>query len=122
MQNLEEIVSSLNNMTISEIVALTARLETEWNVRATPVQVESKKEVEPVKVAQTEFTVVLASVPADKKIAIIKMLREVLAMGLLDAKQFAEAAPKTLKEGLSADEAEALKAKLTEVGAVIEVK
>lgn len=123
MQNLEEIVSSLNNMTIPEIVALTARLETEWGVKAAPTAVQqANKEVEPTKVAQTEFTVVLTSVPSDKKIAIIKAIREVMGMGLLEAKNFAEAAPKTLREGLAADEAEALKAKLTEVGALIEIK
>ena len=73
-------------------------------------------------VVQTEFDVFLASVPADKKMNVIKMVRETMGLGLKEAKDFVESAPKMLKEAVSAEESDVLKEKLTAAGAVIEVK
>lgn len=118
----DEIVKSLNAMTITEIVALTKRLETEWGVSATPQAAPSKQEPDTKQEVQTEFTVMLTSVPADKKIAVIKAMRDILSIGLKESKDFCEAAPKMVKDQLSADDAAALKAKLVEAGAVVEIK
>jgi len=70
---------------------------------------------------QTEFTVVLTSF-GDAKMAIIKVIKDILALGLKEAKEFVEGVPKNVKEGVSKAEAEELKAKLTEAGAVVEIK
>jgi large subunit ribosomal protein L7/L12 len=119
----EEIAQALGNMTIPQIVALTKQLEAEWGVSATPQAVQTQTITQEVKKEeQTEFTVILQSFPAANKIAVIKMLREVLGVGLLEAKAFAENAPKTIRENVSADDAANLKAKMTEAGAVLEIK
>jgi len=76
---------------------------------------------EPVE-EQTEFSVVLEAVPADKKIAILKVVRELTGLGLKEAKELVEAAPKAVKEGIPKDEAEKVKAKLVEAGATVAVK
>ena len=71
---------------------------------------------------KTEFTVTLTSFPADKKINIIKVVREVTNLGLKEAKDLVEAAPKAIKEGIPKDEAEAIRKKFEEVGAKVEIK
>ena len=71
---------------------------------------------------KTDFTVVLASAPADKKIPIIKTVREITGLGLKEAKDLVEAAPKAVKEGIPKAQAEEIKKKLVESGAVIEIK
>jgi len=71
---------------------------------------------------QTEFTVTLASFPADRKINIIKVVREVTNLGLKEAKDLVEAAPKAVKEGVSKDEAAAIRKKFEEAGAKVEIK
>jgi large subunit ribosomal protein L7/L12 len=71
---------------------------------------------------KTTFDVILASFPADKKINIIKVVREVTSLGLKEAKDLVEGAPKPLKEGVSKDEAETIKKKFAEAGATVEVK
>jgi large subunit ribosomal protein L7/L12 len=71
---------------------------------------------------QTEFTVTLVSFPADKKINIIKVVREVTSLGLKEAKDLVEAAPKAVKEGVPKAEAEAIRKKFDEVGAKVEIK
>jgi large subunit ribosomal protein L7/L12 len=118
-----DLATQLGQLTIPQLVALTKQLETAWGVSATPqvsnvVQLPGTDKAE----EQTEFTVVLASYPADKKMGIIKLVREVCNLGLLESKTLVEAVPKALKEGVSKDEAEALRAKLTEAGGVVEVK
>ncbi|MEN9207952.1 MAG: 50S ribosomal protein L7/L12 [Gloeomargarita sp. GMQP_bins_120] len=76
---------------------------------------------EPVE-EQTEFSVILEAVPADKKIAILKVVRELTGLGLKEAKDLVEAAPKPVKEGIPKEEAEKIKAKLVEAGATVAVK
>ncbi|MDQ3746076.1 MAG: 50S ribosomal protein L7/L12, partial [Acidobacteriota bacterium] len=71
---------------------------------------------------KTEFDVILAGIDASKKINIIKVVREITALGLKEAKDLVEAAPKPVKEGVAKEEAEAIRTKLTEAGATVEVK
>lgn len=120
---LENVVQSLGNMTVLEMIALTRHLEQVWDVKAEPqpsqFMAPPKQEN---KAEQTEFNVILASVSLEKKISVIKALRDILTLGLKEAKEFAEAAPKTIKEGVSKEEAELIKAKLEEAGALVEIK
>src|SRR5271170_1922006 len=110
---LEQAVAALGNMSILEIVSLTKELEQKWGVEAKPQTVvyqgpelnQEKKE------AQTEFSVFLVSVPAASKIACVKLVKEVLTLGLLEAKNLVEAAPKLVREGISKEEATELLAK-----------
>lgn len=119
----EQVAQALSNMSVLEIIALTKQLEEAWGVKAAPSvqQVVQQQEQAPV-VVKTEFDVILASVPADKKMNVIKAVREVLTMGLKESKDFVEAAPKVMREGISKEDAEFIQAKMTEAGAVIEVK
>lgn len=123
MPTMDEVVQALGNMSVMQVIALTKELEQKWGVKAEPptVQVQPRTNEQP-KDEQTEFNVVLASVPADKKMAVIKIVREVSLLGLKESKELVEAAPKTVKEGVSKAEADELKRKLEEAGAVVEVK
>jgi large subunit ribosomal protein L7/L12 len=119
----EQVVDALGNLSVVQLIALTKKLEQDWGVEAKPQFVQStvvKQEVQ--EVAQTEFSVVFVSHPADKKMALVKLVREQLGLGLLESKNLVEAIPRVLKEGLSKEDAEAMKAKFVEAGAVIEVK
>lgn len=119
----DDVVKALGNLTVMELIALTKELEAKWGVKAEPqVQQQVQQKQEEQKPAQEEFTVVLASVPADKKMSILKAIREQLMLGLKESKDFVEAAPKTVKEGLTRAEADALKAALEAAGAVVEMK
>jgi large subunit ribosomal protein L7/L12 len=128
MSKLEKIVEDLSSLTVLEAAELSKLLEEKWGVSAAaPVAVAAAPAgggaaAAPAE-AQTEFTVVLASVPADKKIGVIKAVREVVpGLGLKEAKDLVEAAPKPVKEGVSKEEAEAAKKKLEEAGGKVELK
>jgi large subunit ribosomal protein L7/L12 len=119
----EEVVQALGNMTVLEMIALTKKLEAQWGVKAEPLPVVQGPRVEVEAVStQSEFDVILTSVPADKKMGVIKAVREITLLGLKESKDLVEAAPKMIKEGASKEESEALRVKLTELGAVIELK
>jgi large subunit ribosomal protein L7/L12 len=120
----EDVVKALGNLSVLEIIALTRQLEAQWGVEAKPqlVQGPQQKQGETQESGQTEFLVILASVPVDKKMNVIKAVREILVLGLKESKELVEAAPKTIMENASKEDAENLKNKLTEAGAVIEVK
>lgn len=121
--NQEELVNTLGNLSVMEIIALTRKLETAWNVKAVPQAVTVPQETKKEEVVeQTEFTVVLASVPSDKKMAVIKVVRDIVTLGLKESKELVEAAPKPIKEGVSKADADEIARKLTEAGAVVEVK
>lgn len=124
-----KIVEELSNATVLEIADLVKELEAKWGVSAAaPVAVASGSGVAgaaPAAAAEvkTAFDVVIVSVPADKKIAAIKAVREVKAgLGLAEAKKLVEEAPKPVLEGVTKDEAEAAKKKLEEAGAKAELK
>jgi large subunit ribosomal protein L7/L12 len=120
----DDVVQALGNMTVMELIALTKHLEEKWGLQAVPqvVQVTNVSQQETKESTQTEFTVTLVSFPADKKMALVRLVREQLALGLLESKNLVEAAPKILKDGVSKEEAEGVRAKFVEAGAVIEVK
>jgi large subunit ribosomal protein L7/L12 len=119
----EEVAEWLGNQSVMQIISLTKELEQTWGVTATPqtVQVQPTKQEEQ-KPTQDEFTVVLASFPPDKKMTLLKLVRELTGLGLKEAKEFVESVPKPVKEGLSKADADALKTQLTAAGGVVEVK
>jgi len=119
----EDVLKVIGNYSVMELISLTKELENKWGLKAAPPLVQVKtQETQVESVTQTEFNVFLTSVPSDKKMNVIKMVRETIGLGLKDAKDFVESAPKMLKEAVSAEEADSLKEKLTAAGAVIEVK
>ena len=120
----EEIIAAVESMTVLELADLVKAMEEKFGVSAAaPVAVVAGGAA-PAAAAEekTEFDVVLKEAGTDK-IKVIKAVREVVSgLGLKEAKDMVEAAPKTLKEGVSKEEAEAIKAKFAEVGATIEIK
>jgi len=118
-----KLIEDVKALTVLELSELVKALEEEFGVSAAaPVAVASA--AAPVAAAveeKTEFDVVLTAVGA-AKIKVIKVVRELTSLGLADAKALVDGAPKAVKEAVSKDEAEAVKAKLTEVGATVEIK
>ncbi len=126
MANLEKIAEDLSGLTVLEAAQLSKMLEEKWGVSAAaPVAVAAPAAgAAPAAEAaeeKTEFDVVLAVV-GDKKINVIKEVRAITGLGLKEAKDLVEAAPKTVKEAVKKEEAEQIKKKLEEVGATVEVK
>ena len=126
MADLDKLVEELSKLTVLEAAELSKRLEDEWGVSAAaPVAVAAVGgaaggDAAPAE-EKTEFDVILASV-GDKKINVIKEVRGITGLGLKEAKDLVEGAPKPVKEGASKDEAEEIKAKLEGVGATVELK
>ncbi|EGD3651045.1 50S ribosomal protein L7/L12 [Listeria monocytogenes] len=117
--NIEEIIASVKEASVLELNDLVKAIEEEFGVTAAaPVAVAAAGGAA---TEQTEFTVELASA-GDSKIKVIKVVREITGLGLKEAKELVDNAPKALKEGIAKDEAEEIKAKLEEVGANVEVK
>ena len=117
--NKEQILEAIKAMTVLELNDLVKAIEEEFGVTAAaPVAVGA---VAAAVEEKTEFDVVLASAGAEK-IKVIKVVREITGLGLKEAKEVVDNAPKALKEGISKEEAEAIKAQLEEVGASVEVK
>jgi len=120
----EQVVSFIENMSVLELSQLVKELETKFGVSAAaPVAVVAAggAAAAPAAEAKTEFNVVLA-VSGDKKINVIKEVRAITGLGLKEAKDLVEGAPKTLKEGVSKQEAEEIKKKLEAEGAKVEIK
>lgn len=120
----EDVVQALGNLTVMELIALTKKLEGQWGVKAVPptvTAVQSPTTTNNV-VEQTEFTVTLVSYPADKKMTLIKLVKEVMLLGLKESKDLVESVPKTIKDSVSKAEAEELKHRFVEAGGVVEVK
>jgi large subunit ribosomal protein L7/L12 len=120
----EQVVDFLSNLPVIQMADLIKDLENKWGVKAAPAAVAMAAGPAPAAVAaeeQTEFTVVLANAGANK-IQVIKVVREITGLGLKEAKDLVEAAPKPVKEGASKADAEDMKKKLTEAGATVELK
>jgi large subunit ribosomal protein L7/L12 len=123
MADLNAIAENLSSLTIIEAANLVKMLETKWGVSAAapvavaagPAAAAEKKE------EQTEFTVVLTA-SGDKKINVIKEVRAITGLGLKEAKDLVEGAPKTVKEGVSKEESEKIKKALVDAGATVEIK
>jgi large subunit ribosomal protein L7/L12 len=126
MANLQQLVDELSKLTVIEAAELSKLLEEKWGVSAAaPVAVAAAAgpaaAAAPAAAEKTEFTVVLASA-GDKKINVIKEVRAITGLGLKEAKDLVEGAPKPVKEGVAKDEAEKIKATLEKVGAKVELK
>lgn len=121
----EQVVDFLSGMSVMDLATLTKELEAKWGVSAAPVAVAGVAagggEAAAAKVEQTEFNVILLEAGANK-IGVIKAVREVTSLGLKEAKDLVDGAPKAVKEGVSKDEAGTVKKKLEEAGAKVEIK
>ncbi|MGI6112565.1 MAG: 50S ribosomal protein L7/L12 [Mahellales bacterium] len=123
----EQILEAIENMTVLELSELVKAMEEKFGVTAAaPVAVAAAPAAGGAAAAaadeeKTEFDVILSNV-GDQKIKVIKVVREITGLGLKEAKDLVDNAPKPVKEGVNKEEAEAIKAKLAEVGAAVEVK
>jgi len=124
MADLQKIVDDLSSLTVLEAAELAKLLEEKWGVSAAAAVAVAAAPgggaAAPVE-EKTEFTVVLAAA-GDKKIEVIKEVRAVTGLGLKEAKDLVEGAPKTVKDGINKDEAEKIKAQLEKAGAKVELK
>ena len=118
-----QILDEIKALTILELADLVKAIEEEFGVSAAPVAVDAGGAAPAAAAAEekTEFDVVLKSFGA-KKLDVIKVVRELTGLGLKEAKELVEGAPKTLKEGASKEEADSIKEKLTAAGAEVEIK
>jgi len=125
MTDLAKLVDELSSLTVLEAAELSKLLETKWGVSAAaPVAAAAAPTAQaaaPVVEEQTEFTVVLSKV-GEKKINVIKEIRTITGLGLKEAKDLVDGAPKTVKEGVNKEEAEKIRKVLEEQGATVEVK
>ncbi len=125
MSKLDKIVEDLSSLTVLEAADLAKLLEEKWGVSAAAPAAAAAgpaAAAAPAAEVQTEFSVILKEA-GDKKINVIKVVREVVpSLGLKEAKDLVEAAPKAVKEGVSKEEAETIKKKLEESGAKVEIK
>ena len=124
MANLQQLVDELSKLTVIEAAELSKLLEEKWGVSAAaPVAMAAAPGAvaAPAAVEKTEFTVVLTAA-GDKKINVIKEVRAITGLGLKEAKDLVEAAPKEVKADVSKDEAEKLKKQLEDAGAKVELK
>jgi large subunit ribosomal protein L7/L12 len=127
MANIEKIVDELSNLTVMEAAELSKALEEKWGVSAAAAVAVAAPGAAAsdaggdAAAEKSEFDVILTAI-GDKKINVIKEVRTITGLGLKEAKDLVEAAPKPVKEGASKDEAEEIKKKLEEAGASVEVK
>lgn len=122
MADIAKFVEEIKSMTVLELNELVKAIEEEFGVSAAaPVMVAGAGAAAPAAEEKTEFDVVLKSAGANK-INVIKVVKEATGLGLKEAKAMVDEAPKIIKEGVSKDDAEALKTKLTEAGAEVELK
>ncbi|MGA2942416.1 MAG: 50S ribosomal protein L7/L12 [Xanthobacteraceae bacterium] len=123
MADLQKIVDDLSNLTVLEASELAKLLEEKWGVSAAAAVAVAAgpAAAAPAAEEKTEFTVVLAAV-GEKKIEVIKEVRAITGLGLKEAKDLVEGAPKPVKEGVNKDEAAKIKATLEKVGAKVELK
>ncbi len=125
--DLNALVDQLSGLTVIEAAELSKKLEEKWGVSAAaPVAVAAAPgaggAAAPAAEAKSTFDVILKSAPADKKIGVIKEVRAVTSLGLKEAKDLVEGAPKTVKEGATKEEAAEIKKKLEAAGATVELK
>ena len=129
MADIQAIANDLSDLTVMQVAELVKTLEEKWGVSAAaaaPVMMAAaggarRRRAAAAAEEQTEFAVHLTSA-GDKKINVIKVVREVTSLGLKEAKDLVDGAPKVVKEGVSKDEAAAIKKKFEEVGATVEIK
>ena len=113
----DEILDAISNMTLIQVTELISAMEEKFGVTAAaPVAAVAAAE------EQTEFAVTLKEYPADKKVTVIKVIREITGLGLKEAKDLVEGVPALVKEGVSKADADGIKKKLDEAGAKVEIK
>ena len=123
-EKITAILEEIKGLTILELSELVSAAEEAFGVSAANITAGAGAAAAPAAAAveeKTEFDVILASF-GDKKLNVIKVVREITGLGLKEAKELVEGAPKALKEGVSKDEAESIKAQLVEAGATVEIK
>lgn len=122
----EEIIEQLKTLTLLEAADLVKQIETTFNVSASAsvgaISIASPAAAVQEVEEKTEFDLILEEVPADKKIAILKVVRTLTGLGLKEAKDLVESTPKNIKEGASKDDVEAAKKQLEEAGAKVKIK
>jgi len=125
--NMDTIIDQLSNLTVMQIADLTKKLEEKWGVKAAPVMAMGGggggAAAAPAEAAaeKTEFTVILSNAGGNK-IQVIKAIREITNLGLKEAKDLVDGAPKEIKAGVSKDDAESIKKKVAEAGGTVEIK
>ena len=122
MTNIDSLIEQLGKLTVVEAGELSKRLEKEWGLNLEAFMGTTAQAQEPAKEESVLVDVILTGYPADKKISVLKKVREFIDMGLLEAKNFVEAIPKPVKEDIDKEEAEKVKKALEEAGAVVELK
>ena len=125
MSNVETILESIEKLTLLEAAELVKAMEEKFGVSAAaPVAVAAAPAAAaaPAEDEASEVNVILASVPADKKIAVLKEVRAITGLGLKEAKDLVDGAPKAIKEGAKKEDAEAIKKQLEAAGATVEIK
>jgi large subunit ribosomal protein L7/L12 len=121
----DEILEAISNMTVMQVVELISDMEKKFGVTAAaPVAMAAgpAAAAAPAAEAQTEFTVILKEYAADKKVGVIKVVRELTGLGLKEAKDLVEGVPSTVKEGVNKADSETMKKKLEDGGAKVEIK
>jgi large subunit ribosomal protein L7/L12 len=124
-KNLEQLIEELSSLTVLEMSKLKEELENKWGVKAAvagPAMAAASGDAAPAAAEASAFQVTLAEAPADKKIGIIKVLRELTGLGLKEAKDMSEGTPKVVKESAPKAEAEDMKKKLEAAGAKVTLK
>ena len=121
----DEILDAISKMSVMEVVELISDMEKKFGVTAAaPVAAAAgpAAAAAPAAEAQTEFTVLLKEYPADKKVGVIKVIRELTGLGLKEAKDLVEGIPSLVKEGVNKADSDSMKKKLEEAGAKVEIK
>lgn len=129
MSKTDQILEDLKGLTLIEVSELVEKLEKTFNISASPAAgfvvgaaAAAPAAAAPAEEAKTEFDVILSEVPADKKLGVLKVVRTITGLGLKEAKDLVEAAPKTIKEKISKAEADSLTKQLEEAGGKVTVK
>ena len=121
MEKIEKLIEQIDSLTVVELAELVKAIEEKYGVSAVAAAAPAAGGAVAAAEEKTSFDVVL-SAAGDQKIKVIKVVRDATGLGLKEAKELVDGAPKTVKEGVSKEEAEELKAKFSEVGATIELK
>ena len=121
MEKIEKLIEEIDSLTVVELNDLVKAIEEKYGVSAVAAAAPAAAGAAAAAEEKTSFDVVLKEA-GDQKIKVIKVVRDATGLGLKEAKELVDGAPKTVKEGASKEEAEDLKAKFTEVGAVVELK
>ncbi len=118
----DQFVTEIEALSVKDLAELVKELETKFGVSAAAPAAAAGGAAGPAAEEKTEFDVILVSVPPDKKISAIKVVRELTGLGLKEAKDLVDGAPKPIKEGVSKDEAASMKKKIEDAGATAQVK